>query len=158
MSQTYVLRGFIASSEFAKICADYGITVGSINLTEPRDQNQGITALVSRCYSEVLGRKAEVKGLNSWCSHVLNASNRKETAIVMASNGFFHSAEYLNKHTSNDQYVRTLYRTFLGREADQGGYNNWMNALNSGTTRDTVMRGFAYSKEFANIMAKYGIR
>ncbi|MBR4444650.1 MAG: Ig-like domain-containing protein [Solobacterium sp.] len=158
MSQTYVLRGFIASREFAKICADYGITVGSINLTEPRDQNQGITALVSRCYNEVLGRKAEVKGLNSWCSHVLNASNRKETAIVMASNGFFHSVEYLNKHTSNDQYVRTLYRTFLGREADQGGYNNWMNALNSGTTRDTVMRGFAYSKEFADIMAKYGIR
>ena len=76
----------------------------------------------------------------------------------MASNGFFHSAEYLNKHTSNDQYVRTLYRTFLGREADQGGYNNWMNALNSGTTRDTVMRGFAYSKEFADIMVKYGIR
>ena len=158
MSQTYVLRGFIASREFSKICADYGITVGSISLTEARDQNQGITEFVSRCYSEVLGRKADTGGLNDWCNRILTASSRKQAAINAASNGFFHSAEYLNKHTTNDQYVRTLYRTFLGREADQGGYNDWMNKLRTGTSRDSVMKGFANSTEFANIMAKYGIK
>ena len=158
MSQTYVLRGFIASREFSKICADYGITVGSISLTEPRDKNQGITEFVSRCYSEVLGRKADTGGLNDWCNRILTASSRKQAAINAASNGFFHSEEYMNKHTSNDQYVRTLYRTFLGREADQGGYNDWMNKLRTGTSRDSVMKGFANSTEFANIMAKYGIK
>ena len=158
MSQTYVLRGFIASREFSKICADYGITVGSINLTEPRDQNQGITEFVSRCYSEVLGRKADTGGLNDWCNRILTASSRKQAAINAASNGFFHSEEYMNKHTTNDQYVRTLYRTFLGREADTGGYNDWMNKLRTGTSRDIVMKGFANSTEFANIMAKYGIK
>ena len=158
MSQTYVLRGFIASREFSKICADYGITVGSISLTEARDQNQGITEFVSRCYSEVLGRKADTGGLNDWCNRILTASSRKQAAINAASNGFFHSEEYMNKHTSNDQYVRTLYRTFLGREADQGGYNDWMNKLRTGTSRDSVMKGFANSTEFANIMANYGIK
>ncbi|MBR4445036.1 MAG: DUF4214 domain-containing protein, partial [Solobacterium sp.] len=101
---------------------------------------------------------AEVGGLNDWCKRILTASNRKQAAIDAASNGFFHSPEYMNKHTNNDQYVRTLYRTFLGREADQGGYNNWMKALNSGTSRDEVMKGFANSAEFAKIMAKYGIQ
>ena len=158
MSVNYVLRGFVASREFANICREYGIVQGTITCPENRDQNQGITAFVSRCYSEVLGRKADTGGLNNWCGKILNAADKKQEAINTASNGFFHSPEYLNKNTSNDQYVRTLYRTFLGREADTGGYNNWMAKLNSGTSRDSVMNGFAYSAEFANIMAKYGIR
>ena len=139
-------------------CCPSVTTLGSINLTEPRDRNQGITEFVSRCYSEVLGRKADTGGLNDWCNRILTASSRKQAAINAASTGFFHSAEYLNKHTSNDQYVRTLYRTFLGREADQGGYNDWMNKLRTGTSRDSVMKGFANSTEFAKIMAKYGIK
>lgn len=120
--------------------------------------NYGVTAFVSRCYSEVLGRKADTGGLNTWCKKILTSSNKKQAAIDTASHGFFHSAEYQNKKTTNDQYVRTLYRTFLGREADTSGYNNWMKALRSGTSRDSVMNGFAYSKEFANIMEKYGIK
>ena len=158
VSQMYVLKGFIGSREFGNICTDYGIERGTITLTEARDQNLGITQFVSRCYSEVLGRKADKGGLNNWCSKILNASNKKQAAINMASNGFFHSREYLNKNSTNDEYVRTLYRTFFGREADTGGYNNWMNKLKAGTSRDTVLMGFANSKEFVNIMAKYGIK
>ena len=158
VSLNYVLKGFVGSAEFAKICKNYGITVGTITLTEARDQNLGITQFVSRCYSEVLGRKADVGGLNNWCGKILNAANKKQAAIDMASNGFFHSREYLNKNTTDDEYVRTLYRTFLGREADTGGYNGWMKKLASGTSRDTVLMGFANSAEFASIMAKYGIK
>ena len=158
VSDLYVLKGFVGSREFAKICADYGITVGEIVLTEPRDQNIGITQFVSRCYQEVLGRKADKGGLNTWCKKILTAADKKQAAIDMASTGFFHSREYLNKNTTNDEYVKTLYRTFLGREADTGGYNNWMKKLASGTSRDTVLMGFANSTEFANIMAKYGIK
>ncbi|MBR6157466.1 MAG: leucine-rich repeat protein, partial [Lachnospiraceae bacterium] len=71
MSQTYVLRGFVGSTEFNNICKDYGVERGSVTISEPRDQNQGITEFVGRCYSEVLGRKAEVGGLNDWCKRIL---------------------------------------------------------------------------------------
>ena len=158
VSDLYVLKGFVGSKEFAKICKDYGITVGTINLTEARDQNLGITQFVSRCYSEVLGRKADTGGLNTWCNKILTASDKKQAAIDMASNGFFHSTEFKNKNTTNAQYVTILYKTFFGRNPDTGGYNNWMNKLKSGTSRDTVLMGFANSAEFANIMAKYGIK
>ena len=148
----------MGSAEFTKICSQYGVTRGDITVSEARDKNLGITQFVARCYSEVLGRKADTGGLNSWCKFILDSANKKQAAIKVASDGFFNSKEYLNKNTSNDEYVRTLYRTFLGREADQAGYNDWMKKLNSGTDRKTVMMGFANSAEFAKIMASYGIK
>ncbi|MBR4445031.1 MAG: DUF4214 domain-containing protein [Solobacterium sp.] len=153
-----VLRGFVGSAEFSKICEEYGIVRGEITVSEWRDQNLGITKFVARCYREVLGRKAEVGGLNNWCKKILTASNKKQAAVDMATNGFFHSPEYLKKNTSNEQYVTTLYKTFLGREADPSGYRNWLNKLKSGASRDSVMLGFSNSAEFAKIMESYGIK
>ena len=95
--------------------------------------------------------------MNNWCRKILEAADKKQEAINTASNGFFQSPEYIAKNTSNDKYVKTLYRTFLGREADTGGYNNWMKKLAEGTSRDEVMNGFACSQEFANIVASYGL-
>ena len=153
-----VLRGFVGSAEFSKICEEYGIVRGEITVSEWRDQNLGITKFVARCYKEVLGRKAEVGGLNNWCRKILTASNKKQAAVDTATNGFFHSPEYLNKKTLNEQYVTTLYKTFLGREPDPSGYRNWLNKLKAGASRDSVMLGFSNSTEFAKIMESYGIR
>ena len=157
VSNNYILRGFVHSNEFTGLCNDFGITRGSIILTEPRDQNLGITKFVSRCYSEVLGRKADTGGLNGWCEKILNAPDRKQEAINTASNGFFHSPEFIGKNTTDEQYVTILYKTFLGREPDAGGFANWVNKLKNGVSRDTVLMGFANSAEFAKIMADYGI-
>ena len=76
----------------------------------------------------------------------------------MATKGFFNSPEYIKKHTSNDDYVNTLYRTFLGREAEEDGFNMWVGLLEKGAARDYVMSGFSNSSEFNEIMASYGIR
>ena len=157
VSGNYILKGFVHSSEFTKICEDYGILRGSIALTEARDKNLGITKFVSRCYSEVLGRRADSAGLNTWCGKILNAADKKQAAIRTASAGFFHSAQYLKKNTSNSAYVKTLYRTFFGRDADEAGFDYWIGRLYSGTSRDTVLMGFANSSEFAGILAGYGI-
>ena len=158
MSEMYILSGFVGSGEFQAICADTGIEVGTIKPTESRDKNFGITAFVSRCYSEVLERKAEAEGLNSWCDYIFKDRSIKANAIWVASNGFFHSPEYLGKHSSNAEYVHTLYRTFFGRDEDEGGYKTWMGELAKGKSRDYVMSGFSNSKEFAEIMKSYGIK
>ncbi|MBR3357311.1 MAG: leucine-rich repeat protein [Solobacterium sp.] len=158
MSELFILSGFIGSGEFQAICADTGIEVGTIKITEARDMNFGITAFVSRCYTEVLERTAEAEGLNTWCGYIFKDANRKANAIWVASNGFFHSPEYLAKHTSDAEYVHTLYRTFFGRDEDEGGYKTWMGELAKGKSRDYVMSGFSNSKEFNEIMASYGIR
>ena len=158
VSRNYVLKGFFGSKEFHTLCSNYGITAGTIKLTEARDQNYGITSFVARCYTKALERKFDAGGLNTWCKKILAAANKKQAAIDTASNGFFHSAEFVNKNHTNEKYVTILYRTFLGREPDTGGFTNWVNKLKNGTSRDAVLMGFANSAEFAKIMADYGIK
>lgn len=157
VSRDYILSGFVGSQEFNRICSDYGIQRGSITLTEPRDQNYGVTSFVARCYTKTLNRNFDTIGLNSWTNKILTSSQKKSAAISVASNGFYYSQEYLNKHTSNKDYLTSLYETFLGRKPDSIGYNSWMKQLKNGVSRDKILKGFAYSKEFGDIMKSYGI-
>lgn len=157
MSRQYVLYGFTNSREYGKICNSYGITQGDLHSNEKRDQNPGVTAFVARCYTKALGRDYDPSGLNYWCDKILSATNKRTMAESVASNGFFHSKEFVNKKTSNEEYVKILYRTFLGREYDEAGLADWVGKLNSGVSRDQVLYGFSRSKEFAKIMASYGL-
>ena len=158
VSRNFVLKGFFGSKEFHTLCGNYGITAGTISLTEARDQNYGITSFVARCYTKALERKFDVNGLNAWCKKIRSTANKKQAAIDTAANGFFHSPEFVNKNHTNEKYVTILYRTFLGREPDTGGFNNWVNKLKYSSSRDEVLYGFANSAEFAKIMAQYGIK
>lgn len=157
MSRKYVLKGFIESNEYTQIADSYNINKGTIDLNESRDRNEGITSFVARCYTKALGRNYDVGGLNYWTGMIINSGNVKNAAINVASNGFFHSNEFRNKKLNDTEYVKVLYRTFLGREFDKGGLNYWLKQLKSGKTRDDILNGFANSLEFSKIMASYGI-
>lgn len=74
-----------------------------------------------------------------------------------AAYGFFFSEEFVNANYSSEEFVSRLYRTFLGREADEQGFNNWVGQLEQGVTRESVFEGFANSAEFENICNGYGI-
>ena len=52
--------------------------------------------------------------------------------------------------------VQVLYRTFLDREADEGGLQAWIAALQAGHSREEIAASFAYSPEFSNLMKRYG--
>ncbi len=156
-SMNYIVSRFAGSAEFGGICSSYGIRPGTVALTENRDKNLGITKFVSRLYTKCLGRGYDTKGLNNWCGRIL-ADKRRENVINVAMNGFFHSKEFKNKNLGNGEYIKALYRTFLGREADQSGYSHWKSLLDSGKlSRDDMIKKFAYSKEFSGIMAQYGL-
>ncbi len=151
MSRRFLFAGFVGSQEFAGICKSYGIEVGSVTMTEARDKNDGVTMFVYRCYQQALGRTADVGGLNTWCEQLLNKTKTpKEVAA-----GFVFSPELTNRKLSNADYVKVMYRLFMGREYDQGGLDNWVKALNEGKTREEVFNGFADSNEFAEIVASY---
>ena len=156
VSRNYVLKGFLGSTEFSNLCKNYGITPGTIKLTEARDQNYNLTVFVVRMYKLVLGRKYDVGGLNGWCKKVLSASDRRAAIINMAL-GFFNSPEFLKKNTDNKTYVTLLYRVFFDRSPDTGGLNGWLNKLSKGMSRDDVLRGFANSPEFTNVLKKFGL-
>ena len=155
-SRKRILKGFIDSTEFTNICNSYSVVKGGVELTEARDLNDGITAFVSRCYSKILNRKAEVSGLNYWCNNVYHASSIKQEALNTAKN-FFNSEEFLNKGVSNEEFIKICYRTFLDREAESSGLNYWKKQM-SAYGKDHVLNGFAGSTEFSNLLAKYGLK
>lgn len=149
-----VIDGFINSTEWANLCLTYGIASGTncppnIVIQPSAD----VVAFAKRLYTTCLGRNPDTNGLNNWASALANM----QISGSEAAHGFFFSAEFINAGHSDSEYVTRLYRTFMGREPDQGGYNNWMSALSSGQSREAVFQGFAGSAEWAGICAEYGI-
>lgn len=152
-SRTYAYRGFVESQEFTKLCESYGIQRGSVTLTEPRDQNDGITRFVSRLYSKALGRTPDISGLNAWTNVILN----KESSPEKVAFGFFFSDEMKKKNLSNEEFTKVLYRVFLNREADGAGLESWLKLLKDGMSRQAVMYGVSKSQEFGDILRSFGL-
>ena len=64
----------------------------------------------------------------------------------------FESAEYAARNRSNHDYVYDLYKTFLMRDPDSGGWAYWESSVPV-IGRENVRHGFEYSTEFANLVA-----
>lgn len=157
-----ILFGFIMSNEFREICDSYNIEVGDVNsvdafaeaLTHYKNQNSDITKFVARCYTEALGRPYDPVGLEDWCRVII----LEENTPTEVAQSFIFSEEFLKKGLSNEEYVKVLYRTFMGREADGGGLASWVNTLEQGTEdRESIVMGFANSVEFAKILYSFGL-
>ena len=151
VSRRGVFNGFAGSKEFENICNSYGINRGTTTATEGRDKNYGVTLFVARLYTQALGRNYDIAGLNDWCNRIADGTwSEKE----VATKGFFESSEFLAQNLNNEEYIKVLYRTFLGREYDEQGLADWVGQLNSGRkNRAEVIAGFADSAEFAQIIA-----
>ena len=156
MSVNAIFAGFVGSQEFNNLCANYGIQPGTYAVTEARDQNEGVTAYVARLFTQALGRGYDKDGLNDWCSKII-ADTSRDNIIQVAANGFFHSKEFQDKGLTDEEYVKVLYRTFLGREAEPDGLESWKKQLADGKSRDDILPGFANSQEFTDIMHQYGL-
>lgn len=153
-TQAQVINAFINSTEWANTCLRYGVKSGSTmspNITvTPSAQ---VISFVTRFYTSCLGRSADASGVNYWANRLAN--HRCTSADAVAE--FFLGSELTNRRISNDEFVRRMFRTILGREADNGGFNYWMNQFNSGATRRTVVMRFITCDEWSLRCAEAGI-
>lgn len=152
-SRRYVYRKFAHSEEYTKVCQSYKITRGVITLESERDLYPNLTEYVGRLYSKALDRHPDDVGMDWWCRNIKNHT----MTPVAAAESFILSPEFEAKKLNNEEYVKVLYRTFMGREYDQEGLNYWVGRLNTGESRRTILRSFAACQEFAAIVAKAGI-
>ncbi|SCP96722.1 glycosyl hydrolase family 95 catalytic domain-containing protein [Anaerobium acetethylicum] len=153
VSRLYVFRGFVESAEYTEICESYGISRGSVALEAPMDQNPNLTMYVFRLYDKALGRAAETEGLNFYAGEI--GSGRM--APLQAAQNFIFSSEFRDRKLSDSEYIKVLYRTFMGREFDQGGLDYHLNRMDKGTGREEILPGFAEAPEFEKIMAGFGL-
>ncbi len=112
-----------------------------------------VRAFVGRMYTIVLGRTADAQGLNDWTARLMAKQVDGATLVDM----FVNSDEFINRNTSDEEYIKILYRAVLGREADEGGLKMWKDMLADDWTRDYILEGLVLSTEFKSICDSYGI-
>lgn len=97
-----------------------------------------------RLYMAALDRTPDSAGLANWMNVI-----RSGVELDDVASGFVNSAEFQQKYGALDhgEYVNQLYRNVLNRDADEAGYANWVNVLESGQTREFVLVGFSESEE-----------
>jgi subtilisin family serine protease len=131
------------------------ITDPTNDVTTPRIQvNTALEAFIApaepfaiRLYQKVLGREPEPGGVEGWVQQL-----DRDRSVVPTVLAFFHSEEFLNRNTSNEEFLRICYRTFLDREPDAAGFAAFLTELRADRlTRDNLLDIFIDSDEFATL-------
>jgi hypothetical protein len=153
MSRLFVLANFVNSNEFNTVCSTYGITRGSIQLTDPADLHPQVTQFVNRFYVNFQQRKPDPEGLNYWVNQLVT---NQYTAASLAQNSVL-SDEFVAKNVSDSEFLDIMYSAFYNRAADSGGKAYWLGQLTGGMSRLLVLANFVNSNEFNTVCATYGI-
>jgi len=153
VTREYVAAQFVNSAEFETVCAEYGMQRGSIGLSGYVNFNPNLTMYVVRCYREIHGRDADPSGLEFWCEMI--ATKQRDATLVAKS--FVDSTEFIEKNLSNEEYIKVLYRAFMGRESDPSGLAYWIGRLEDGTPRLVALDEFANCQEFWDILRSFGL-
>lgn len=155
-SRRFVLAGFVNSTEFAVLCAEYGIDRGTMDVTGEvvmKPAGAEVRSFVERLYGKVLGRESDESGMSTWAGGIASGTFTAEEAAKK----FFASEEFLARGTDDAEYVEVLYQTFMGRASDEEGKALWLEQLNGKMDRMQVLEGFSRSEEFKKILASFGL-
>ncbi|MBP5493082.1 MAG: DUF4214 domain-containing protein [Clostridiales bacterium] len=143
---------FIESVEWCNVCATYGVKSGALyhKATIP---SKNAVKFATRLYTCCLGRDPEAEGLQYWSLALTNL----DATGYQAASLFFTLPEFVGLNTTNEEFLKRLYTTFMDREPETDGFNYWLGLLNGGTDRVDVMKAFAGCPEFQEICNQYGI-
>lgn len=145
------MRAAVLAGVLAVALAVTGVLPGIGSLTSKAEDP--VAAFVERMYTEVMGRASDADGKADWVNKLVGHTGDGATL----AEGFIMSEEFKNRGVSNEDFLTIMYKTFFNREADEGGYNDWLGKLQAGTSRGEVLAGFVDSAEFAQLCVNYGI-
>lgn len=102
--------------------------------------------ILYRMYQAAFDRVPDVAGLGYWADQI----DEHGSTLYGVAARFIDSAEFKDKFghdVSNEQFINAMYQNVLGREADEDGYSYWVSMMEGGTTRESILIGFADSME-----------
>ena len=122
------------------------------------DGNGSVITLITLYYHSILGRDPESAGLSYYQDKIARAQALGDVkpAFRQMGSDFYNSPEYLNRKTSNTDYITNLYTTFLQRTPDSGGLQFYLDRLLKGEARNNLITDFTLSPEFASFMTGLG--
>ena len=115
--------------------------------------DNAVDSLIYNLYSGGLNRDPDKGGFDNYSTGFKN----KSMTFSAVATGFYLGDEMNNQSLPNDEYVNRLYRGILGREPDPDGKAYWLNRLNGGESRWTVVASFINLPEVKNICNQAGV-
>ncbi len=107
----------------------------------------------SRLFTQCLGRGYTQEDLAAQVRGVRTGMSASQIASTI-----FCCEECLDKGMDAEELVERVYMTMFGRCSDDEGRAFWLSKIESGLTREQLIRGFAESDEWHNWCVKYGVR
>ncbi|MBP5492364.1 MAG: DUF4214 domain-containing protein, partial [Clostridiales bacterium] len=104
-----LVEEFIESVEWCNVCATYGVKSGA-QYHKATIPSKNAVKFATRLYTCCLGRDPEEDGLNYWSLALTNLDAKGYQAASL----FFESPDFQGFNTSNEEYLRRLYTTFMG--------------------------------------------
>jgi hypothetical protein len=109
-----------------------------------------VTAFVTNLYILTLGRGPDPAGLQAFVAQL-----QQTRQVLPVVQGFLGSSEFLDRNTTNTEYVTVLFGVFLDRVPDCPGLDSFVEALTKGAaTRAQIAAQFAASPEFQAIQQR----
>ena len=102
-------------------------------------------AFIKGLYRLILGRDADVGGLNYWLSVMSTNGSSLQERQEIAEQGFW------NSHENRAREVNGYYETYLGRKADPQGLGFWIAQLQDGEDETSVVAYFLLQQEAAKL-------
>jgi hypothetical protein len=107
---------------------------------------------VARLYKAFFGRAPDTPGLDYWVGQYSGGVSLGTIAQVFAD-----SAEFDTTYgdLDNGAFVDLVYANVLGRAPDGGGRAHWIQALDGGMARGSLMVNFSESPEYQGLTAQW---
>jgi hypothetical protein len=142
LSRDMLITDFAYTPEFQQ----YMTNIFGPDTTRPENN------LVNDFYRGLLNRFPDNDGFNYWRQQMRQAQCTSAAAVQQLSYtialDFMQSPEYAARNRNNTQYVEDLYNGILRRAGDCDGFTFWINELNNGASRASVLESFTESPEF----------
>ena len=100
---------------------------------------QTIETEIAEIYISTFGRAPDKEGLAYWTQEVLLGN----MSVAQVNKSFFEQEETkaMYNGATNEEFLNSVYKNVLGREADQEGYDYWIKEFENGTfTQDSFIQ------------------
>ena len=121
--------------------------------TEEQLTRMSVQNFVEGLYMTILGRQFDAAGRDSWMNSIFEQGGTATSVAI----GFLESPEFTSKNLSNEEFIAVCYRVFCNRAATADETAQWVAQLDANVSRDSVIRQFAQSPEWASICAYFRV-
>lgn len=160
--QRYKVNGFtLPDIQVTFECRKITVQGDGTDQTPLRPRRRTVAQFAQDVWLGAFDRDTTDAERQQWTDRLTTAQAQGQSQLLSEARIFiremFHSAEYINRARSDEDYLSDLYWTYLQRAPDEGGYNFWLGVLRDQNAqgmngRENMLSAFDQSTEFANLI------